>query len=223
MKSSQLTALIVIVAVVVALSGCICCCGLDSPLSKFKKSVTAIDFPDQITIGGKTYHKQFTHEHLTPDEAKQSIVNFAGKLGYDTSGLGDTANTLWGLAGVKEDKSFKYTGSGPNDIAGGSVAKTGAPSTASAGYTGIKQAAIAAMGQANDPSVNKGSVKNIVHEGSIGVGDEGDYGQATVDGKTCYVVVCRYSNMYVTAYSYDSPEAARQVAEFAIAQIDAAA
>lgn len=222
MKLGQIV-FIVMVAVVVTISGCICCCGFDSAFSKFKKSVTDIDFPDKVAIGGKTYEKAFTHEHLTPGEAKASIYAFARKLGYEPTDLGGTEENLFTIAGIQEDRSFKYTGPGPNDIFGGSVAKTGAPSTANAGYTAIKQAALAAMSAANDPEVNDGSVQNIVHDGDAAIGDGGDTGHAIVDGKMCYVTVSRYSNMYITSYSYESAEKASQVAEWVIGQIDKAA
>ena len=204
-------------------SGCLCCCGFDSPLSKFKKSVKDIDFPQTVKIGGTTYAKQFTHEHGTPEAAKLSIINFASTFGYDATQLGDAGNVLFDSLGIQEDRSFKYTGSGSNEIMGGSVAKTGAPSTANRGYSIVKQAALAAMASANDPDVNTGSVQGIVYDGEDDIGDGGDVGHATVRGKTCWVTVSRYSNVYITSYSYESAEKARQVAEWTIGLIDEAA
>ena len=74
----------------VSVSGCICCLGLDGQLSKFKKSVSDISFPSQITIGSKTYSKVYSNEYLTPAAVKSGIVSFLEKLKYpgsDTSAL----------------------------------------------------------------------------------------------------------------------------------------
>jgi len=223
LNASKLLIAIAAITTIALISGCICCCSFDSPLSKFKKSVKDINFPETVTIGGKTYQKDFTHEHMTTDTVKQSIINFASKLGYDTSQLGDAGNLLFSGLGIQEDRSFKYLGNGPKQIIGGSVAKTGAPSTANAGYTAVKQAALAVMPQANDPDVNTGTVQDIVYDGEAAIGDGGDVGRANVGGKICYVTVSRYSNMYITSYSYESAEDAREVAEWVIGQIDEAA
>ncbi|MCD1294303.1 hypothetical protein CUJ83_04735 [Methanocella sp. CWC-04] len=215
--------LALILSVVVAFSGCICCCGLDGMLSKFKKSVTEISFPSEITIGGKTYKKVYTNEYIGSSAVKSQVKRLLPKLGYSGSEFLDPVDSFVDMTGITEYKSFKYAGSGPTQVVAGFVGKVSSPLTATANYESVKQIVNSGLSMANDPGQNPGGVQDISYEGGLGVGDGGDKYKAKLFGQDCYVVVTKYSNMFVSTYSLESFEAAKSAVEMAIAQIDKAA
>lgn len=223
MKATKLFVIVALVAAFALVSGCICCCGLDSQLSKFKKSVSAIDFPSKVDIGGKSYSRVYSNEYLTPDAVKSGVVNFLAKLKYPASDTRTLVSQYVDTAGVEQYKSFKYTDGTTKGTFAGLVAKTSSPLTAMAGYTGLKSTADASMPQANNPNFNWGSVQDIYYGGSSVPGDGGDRYEFEVDGQKCYGVAIRYSNLYILAYSFESYEVAEEAAKMAIEQIEAAA
>lgn len=214
---------ILLLILLVAVSGCVCCMGLDSPFSKYKKPVADLEFPDNATIGESSYRLVYSNVYPTENDAKAGIYAFAEKLGYSPSRYGGQVDVFWGMTGVKEYRSFKYAGSGASQVFGGLVAVTPAPSSAVSGYTNIKQTSFASMPLMNDEHFNIGTVKGIVYDGTVDTGDGGDAGHAVIDGQTVYLLSCRYSNTYVLAYSFESADRVKQVAQFAIGQIDSAA
>jgi hypothetical protein len=220
---SKFTVFILAISIVALLSGCICCCGLDSNLSKFKKSVSAINFPSQLNLGGKIYNKAYSNEYLGVDPVKAQVKKLLSKFGYSGKEFFEPVDAAIGTLGIQEYKSFKYTGPGANDILGGLVAKTSSPIQAMTGYQAGIQTTNSALPAANDPYQNTGNIQNIHHGGSIPAGDGGDQYSANVEGKKCYVVICRYSNMYVAGYSYESYDKALEAVQMAIQQIDNAA
>lgn len=223
MRLNHLLTALLIVAVVAALSGCICCFGQDGFFSKLKKPVSAIQFPSALKIGQKTYNKAYSNEYLDRDSAKSGLKAFARKLGYGSGDMQDLVDKAIELSGINQYKSFKYTDGSARGIVGGLVAKTDAPSTVTGGYEAIKQSATAGQSAINDPSQNTGDVQNVVSGGSSSLGDGGDRYTMTVNGETCYVVVVKYSNMYISAYSFESYDACDAAIAMAIEQVDIAA
>jgi hypothetical protein len=222
MKLNQLCTVILIIALVAVLSGCVCCFGMDGMLSKLKKPVSAIKFPSTLTIGGKTYNRVYANEYLDPASARAGLKSFAGKLGYgtDLQGLIDKGIDL---SGIKQYKSFKYSDGTQKGTLGGAVAKTDAPSTVTGGYEAIKGSVNAGMGSVNDPGQNTGNVQNVAPQGSTELGNGGDRYTMTVNGQPCYVIVVKYSNLYITAYSFESFAADEAAINMAIQQIEEAA
>lgn len=223
LNTSKLLIAIAAITTIGLISGCICCCGLDSQLSKFKKSVSDISFPSQISIGGKTYDKVYSNEYLTPATVKSGIVSFLEKLKYPRSDTSALVSQYVDTSGVEQYKSFKYTDGTAKGTLGGLVAKTASPLVAMTGYTGMKSTADASMPHANNPNINWGGVQDFSYGGSATPGDGGDWYRFQVDGTDCYGVAVRYSNMYVLVYSFESYEVAEEAAKLAILQIDEAA
>lgn len=224
MKARQLLIAIAALALVAAVSGCICCCGIDGMFSKLKGPVSKINFPDKITLNGKSFQKVFSNEYLDPDTVKAGLKSFATKLGYKAGGnIADAADALIDASGIKQYKSFKYTDGTDKGVVGGLVGKSDSPVQVAAGYEAMKASANAIQPDVNNPEENNGRVSDVYSSGSSSVGDGGDRYVLKVDGVDCYFVCVKYSNTYVMAYSYDSFAAAEAAAQMAITQIDAAA
>lgn len=224
MKARQLLIAIAALAMVATVSGCICCCGIDGMFSKLKGSVSKINFPDKISLNGKTLDKIYSNEYLDPDAVKSGLKSFANKLGYKTGGdISESIDSLIDVSGIREYKSFKYSDGTLQGVIGGLVGKTDSPVQTAMGYEGIKASANALLPEANDPEENTGRVQDISSSGSSGIGDGGNRYISKVDGMDCYFVAVKYSNTYVMAYSFESFAAAEAAAQMAIDQIDAAA
>jgi hypothetical protein len=223
MKNNQLLTAILLIMLVTALSGCICCFGQDGMFSKLKKPVSAISFPSSLKIGGKTYNKVYSNEYLDQTSARAGLKAFASKLGYGSGEFSSLIDKGVELSGIKQYKSFKYSDGSQKGTVGGLVAKTDAPSTVTGGYEAIKQSATAGQSSINDPRQNTGSVKNVASGGSTDLGNGGDRYTMTVNGQTCYAVVVKYSNMYISAYSFESYDACDAAISMAIQQVDEAA
>jgi hypothetical protein len=221
MRLNQVLIVVIIIAIVAMLSGCICCYGMDGMLSKLKKPVSAINFPSQLKIGGKSYNKVYSNEYLDQASARAGLKKFAGKLGYGTGDFSGIIDKAIDLSGIKQYKSFKYSDGSQKGTLGGFVGKADAPSTVTGGYEALKQAVNADMGSINDPGQNTGNVQGVSSSGSTDLGNGGDRYTMTVNGQTCYVIMVKYSNMYVTAYSFESFAADEAAINMAIQQIDA--
>ncbi len=183
-------------------SGCFCC----GATSKFKKSVTALEFPSQFTVGGKTFTKQYTHDYLTTDSIKNRVQQAIGKFGEDAESLSGSIESGMSLAGIREARSFNYKGpSGSSDIRG-FAAKSDSPAQLTGGYEAGKTAASTA--------------EDVWPGGEVDIGDGGSRWSVDDNGRTLYIVVARYSNMLIYAQSYDSYAAAEAAARMAIQAID---
>jgi hypothetical protein len=224
MKAYQILIVIVTLTTVAALSGCICCCGIDGMFSKLKSPVSAIKFPSTINLNGKILNKIYSNDYLNPDAVKNGLKNFAGKLGYQVgSDISDSVNSLIDASGINQYKSFKYSDGTEKGTVGGMVGKTDSPVQVMAGFEAMKTTSDAAMSSVNDPDQNEGSVSDVYSSGSSSVGDGGERYTFQVNGQNCYGVIVKYSNTYVMAYSFESFAAAEAAAEMAIEQIDAVA
>jgi hypothetical protein len=195
-----LISIILVFAVIAA--GCLCC----GATSKFKKSVTALQFPSQFTVGGKTFTKTYTHDYLTMDKVKERVQQSVTRLGGDVNSLSSSIDGWITLAGIKEARSFNYKGpSGSGDIRG-FAAKSDSPAQLTTGYEAGKTAI--------------SGTQDVTTGGDVDIGDGGSRWTTVENGKRLYVVVCRYSNMLVYAQSYDSYDAAEAAARMAIKAID---
>jgi hypothetical protein len=223
MKLNKLLLVATMIVVVAMVSGCICCYGMDGMFSKLKKPVTAINFPSTLSFGGKTYDKIYSNEYLDSAAVKTGARKFAGKLGYGTGDIAGLIDKAIDLSGVNQYKSFKYSDGTKTGTIGGFVAKTDAPSTVTGGYEGDKAMATAGESTINDPSQNQGSVSDVSNAGTTELGNGGDRFMSKVDGQDCYVIVVKYSNLYISAYSFESFDADEAAINMAIGQIDEAA
>ena len=186
-------------------SGCLCC----GATSKFKKSVTALQFPSQFSVGGKTFTKQYTHDYMSTDAIKGRVQQSVTRLGGDVASLSSSIDGWITLSGISEARSFNYKGpSGSSDIRG-FAAKSDSPAQLSAGYEAGKTA-VSGTG-------------DVTSGGDVSIGDGGTRWSTIDNGKRLYIVVVRYSNMLVYAQSYDSYAAAEAAARMAIETIDNAA
>ncbi|OPY29063.1 MAG: hypothetical protein A4E28_01109 [Methanocella sp. PtaU1.Bin125] len=224
MNPRQILVAIAALALVAAVSGCICCCGIDGMFSKLKGSVNKINFPDKINLNGKAFDKLYSKEYLDPESVKAGLKNFANKLGYETGGdISSSIDSLIDASGIRQYKSFKYSDGTVKGVFGGLVGKTDSPVQTAVGFEAMKAAANAALPTANDPDENTGRVQDISSGGSSSIGDGGERYISQVDGMDCYFVCVKYSNTYVMAYSFESFAAAEAAAQMAIKQIDEAA
>jgi hypothetical protein len=186
-------------------SGCFCC----GATSKFKKSVTALQFPSQFTVGGKTFTKQYTHDYMGVDSVKSRVQQSVRRLGGDVNSLSSSIDGWITLAGLTEARSFNYKGpSGSSDIRG-FAAKSDSPTQLTAGYEAGKTAV--------------SGTSDVQSGGDVDIGDGGSRWTTQDNGQTLYIVVVRYSNMLIYAQSYDSYGAAEAAARMAIEAIDASA
>lgn len=200
--SNKLLILSIILIFAVIASGCLCC----GATSKFKKSVTALQFPSQFTVSGKTFTKQYTHDYLTTDSVKSRVEQSVTRFGGDVSSLSSSIDGWITIAGIKEARSFNYKGpSGSSDILG-FAARSDSPAQLSAGYEAGKTAV--------------SGTSDVSPGGDVSIGDGGSEWSVQDNGRTLYLVVVRYSNMLIYVQSYDSYASAEAAARMAIAAID---
>lgn len=208
------------IAAVLLCSGCIFCCGLDSQLSKYKKSVTALDLPENTTIDGKTYHLTRTDTRLNRTDVQAGIIGVLGELAYPPEDVETPMKDSMSTSGIYEYRYFNYTGEAGHDTFGIYVAKTDSPFTVTSGFESLRQLLDSSMWLINNHGYNWGGVNNVSHVGSSAVGDGGEKYNADVFGKPSHTVVLKYSNLYVLAYSFESFQVAEEAARMAIKQID---
>ncbi len=212
-----------IIAAMLLCSGCIFCCGLDSQLSKYKKSVTALSLPDTVAIGGEEYRLADTDARLDRAAVKAGIIEVLGELAYPRKDVEAATDQAIDSAGIYEYKYFNYTGSSKAKTFGVYVAKTSSPFTVTTGFESLRQLLDSSLWFINNPNYNWGGVNNVTYAGSSTLGDGSEKYQADVFGQGSYTVVVKYSNLYVLAYSFESFEVAEEAARMAIRQIDVAA
>jgi len=212
--------MIAAMAVIISISGCICCCGLDSQLSKYKKSVSVLDLPDNATINGTSYHLNYTDTRQNRTAVKAGVLNVLGLLGYPPEDVEYEMNQSIDTSGVNEYRYFNYTDVIGKKTFGVYVAKTDSPFVTSTSFGSLKQLLTSSIWFINDRDYNWGGVYNVSYNASSKVGDGGEKYGAKVYGRDSYTVIVRYSNLYVLAYSFESFQAAEEAAQMAIRQID---
>jgi hypothetical protein len=222
MKARRLAVGIVAIVTIAAVSGCICCCGLDGFLSKMKGPVTDISLPPTLSVGGRNDSLLYSYDYLNQSAAKAGFREFIPRIGYSPDQYGNSVDQMMEVGGVQQ-----YGDSSGKVIVGGFLAKAGSSLATDSGVQALNTMLGASMGVINDPDLNKGGAQNLSHVGTTDIGGGGDVWHFTANYngsvRDCYFVMTRYSNMYVAVYSFESREAAENVTQQAIAWIDQAA
>jgi len=219
-KVTTPTFLVVIILFALIVSGCICCCGLDSQLSKYKKSVSILNLTNNTTIDGTGYQLNYTDTRLNRTAVKSGVLDILGLLGYPPEDVEYEMNQSIDTSGVNEYRYFNYTDATGEKTLGIYVAKTDSPLVTSTSFESLKQLLTSSMWFINDHDYNWGGVNNVSYNASSKVGDGGEKYRAKVYGRDSYTVIIRYSNLYVLAYSFESFQVAEEAARVAIRQID---
>ncbi len=221
-----LLAILSIVAVA-ALSGCICCCGIDGYFSKMKGPVTDISLPHTLTAGGGNYSLLYYYDYLNRSAAKAGFREFMPRIGYSPDMYGRSGDQMMDVGAVDQYKWFEYGNGSGNVSFGGFLAKAGSPFVVDSGIQSLNSMLVVSRGIINDPYLNQGGARNLTRVGTTKIGGGGDLYQFDADyngtKSKCYFVMGRYSNMYVAIYSFESFDVAENVTEQAVAWIDEAA
>jgi hypothetical protein len=224
MRRYRLAAGMVVVLLVAAVSGCICCCGLDGFLSKLKGPVTDIRLPETLSSGGENYSLLLQADYLNGSAAKAGFKEFIPRIGYSPDQYGHSVDQMIDVGGVQQYKWFEYGDSEGRVRVGGFLAKAGSPLVVDSGIQSLNTMLGMSMGIINDPDLNQGGARNLTRAGTTSVGGGGDvwHFDARYDGveSDCWFVMSKYSNVYVAVYSFESRDAAEEVARQAIGWID---
>jgi hypothetical protein len=224
MRLYRLAAGIAVVLLVAAVSGCICCCGLDGFLSKLKGPVTDIPLPETLTAGGENYTLLRSADYLNGSAAKAGFREFIPRIGYSPDQYGHSVDQMIDVGGVQQYKWFEYGERDGTVAAGGFLAKAGSPLVADSGIQSLNAMLGLSMGIINDPDLNPGGARNLTRLGTTSVGGGGDvwHFDARYDGadRDCWFVMDKYSNVYVAVYSFESRAMAENVTAQAIGWID---
>jgi hypothetical protein len=214
----------VVVLLVAAVSGCICCCGLDGFLSKLKGPVTDIRLPEMLSSGGENYSLITSADYLNGSAAKAGFKEFIPRIGYSPDQYGQSVDQMIDVGGVQQYKWFEYGDSKSRVSVGGFLAKAGSPLIVDSGIQSLNAMLGLSMGIINDPDLNAGGARNLTRAGTTSVGGGGDvwHFDARYDGveSDCWFVMSKYSNVYVAVYSFESRDAAEDVARQTIGWID---
>ncbi len=224
MKARHLALGLTAIAVVAAVSGCICCCGLDGFLSKLKGPITDVRMPETLSSGGENYTLLGTNDYLNATAAKAGFREFVPRIGYSPAQYGHSVDQMIEVGGVQQYRQFEYGGRNGPVAVGGFLAKAGSPLVVDSGIQSLNSMLGLSMSIINDPDLNQGGARNLTHVGTTTVGGGGDvwHFDARYDGRErdCYFVMTKYSNVYVAVYSFESRENAEDVARMAIGWID---
>jgi hypothetical protein len=212
------------IVLVAAVSGCICCCGMDGFLSKLKGPVTDIIVPQTLMAGSENYTLQSSADYLNSSSAKAGFKEFIPRIGYSPDQYGHSVDQMIDVGGVQQYKWFEYVGQDGKVMAGGFLAKAGSPFVADSGIGSLNTMLGMSMGVINDPDLNMGGARNLTHVGGTSVGGGGDvwHFDAIYDGeeRDCWFVMAKYSNVYVAVYSFESRAAAEEITRQAVGWID---
>ena len=224
MRPYRLAAGIAVIVLVAAVSGCICCCGLDGFLSKLKGPVTDIRLPETLSPGGENYSLLLSADYLNGSAAKAGFREFIPRIGYSPDQYGHSVDQMIDVGGVQQYKWFEYGDRNGRVAVGGFLAKAGSPLVVDSGIQSLNTMLGMSMGIINDPDLNQGGARNLTRIGSTSIGGGGDiwHFDARYDGqeRDCWFVMTKYSNVYVAVYSFESQAAAEDVARQAIGWID---
>jgi hypothetical protein len=226
MDFRQLLLAIASVAAIAALSGCICCCGLDGYFSKLKGPVTDIGLPQTLSVGGHEYRLLYSYDYLNRSAAREGFRAFIPRIGYSPDMYGRSVDQMMDVGGVDQYKWFEYGDANGTVRIGGFLAKAGSPFVTDSGIQSLNSMLGVSKGIINDPYLNQGGASNLSHVGTTRTGDGGDLYRFDADyngtESACYFVMVKYSNMYVAIYSFDSFGSAEDVAGKSLGWIDEA-
>lgn len=202
----KISVIAVLIMAAISFSGCCCCYGMDGFSSKYQKSASAIEFPEQITADGKPLTLTKTEYFSTSDTCKSAIAQALADEGISDIGESDIGNAL-GFAGGSEAKMFEYSDASGKRV-GGVVGKGDSPGKLSASFVAGKQLI--------------GSYGGLEFVEDFKAGDEAYVYSTDEFRQPAHVAFCRYSNMFIYACSYDSSASAQDAVKSAIEAIDAA-
>jgi hypothetical protein len=200
--------LALVIAVAVSLSGCCCCYGMDGFTSKYKKSVSNIEFPSVFEVGGKKLTKIKSVFYSTTNDCKNAVIDSLGEEGVDASDYTGMLDTALSASGAMEGKSFEYADSTGTKRIGGFVGRSDSPGKLAATYLAGSQVL---------PSYGGVSVT-----GSYSAGNEANRLETDLYHKYAYISVCRDSNMFIYAVSFDSATDAEAAVRMALESCSAA-
>jgi hypothetical protein len=179
---------------------------VDGFSSKYQKSANDIQFPSEITAGGKTLTLTKSEFYSTSDACKNAIKQALVDEGISDIGESDIGNAL-GFAGGNEAKMFEYSDASGKRV-GGVVGKGDSPGKLSAAFVAGKQLI--------------GGYSGLQYVENFKAGDEAYVYSTNEFRQPANIAFCRYSNMFVYVCSYDSSASAQDAAKSAIEAIDAA-
>lgn len=204
----KISAIAVLILVAVGFSGCCCCYGADGFTSKYQKSADAIQFPAQITADGKTLTLTKSEYLPSADACKEASVKALADEGQGGKISAGDIGTALSFAGGTSGKTFEYSDASGTKRVGGFVGKGDSPGKLSAAFIAGKQLLS-----------GSGDVK---YSDSFKAGDEAYVYTTDEFREPASIGLCRYSNMFIYACSYDSSASAEDAVASAIAAIDAA-
>jgi hypothetical protein len=158
-------------ALALAVSGCICCCGLDGYFSKMKGPVTEIKAPGDMTVDDRSYTLLYSYDYLNRSAAKAGFREFIPRIGYSPDMYGRSGDQMMDVGGVEQYKWFEYGNASGNVSFGGFLAKAGSPFVVDSGIQSLNSMLGVSMGIINDPYLNQGGASNLtgrLHEGGGG-------------------------------------------------------
>ncbi|MCJ7634845.1 hypothetical protein MUP77_20950 [Candidatus Bathyarchaeota archaeon] len=196
---------------------------VDNLFSGFKGSTAALQFPSQLTVGGKVFSLLSSTNYASKDQVRDYILAQASEQGITAAQVGDRVNQGVDLVGVTEAKIFFYKAADGSIIRGG-VAKGESPLGWRVYYE---------IGKTMTPGIVSSLGKDTVltNDGSIQIGDVADkyttnllvnYPNPNYPAKQGYFIIGLYSNLFVFAGSYDSYDNATEAAKMAINTINLA-
>jgi hypothetical protein len=204
----KISAIAVLIVVAISFSGCCCCYGLDGFTSKYQKSADDIQFPAQITAGGKTLTLTKSEYLPSADACKNASIKALADEGLAGKISSGDIGTAISMAGGTSGKTFEYSDASGKKRVGGFVGKGDSPGKLSASFITGKQ-------------LLSGS-SELKYSDSFKAGDEAYVYTTNELREPASIALCRYSNMFVYACSYDSSASAEDAVTSAIAAIDAA-
>lgn len=193
---------VLVIAVVASLSGCCCCYGMDGFTSKYKKSVSNIEFPSVFETGGKKLTKIKSVFYDTKERCKNAVLDGLTDEGVDGSDYADVLDSAMGAAGALEGKSFEYADETGEKRVGGFVGRSDSPGKLAATYLAGSQVL---------PSYGGVSVT-----GNFDAGNEANRLETDLYHEYAYIAVCRDSNMFIYAVSFDSASDAEAAVRMAL-------
>lgn len=205
----KLLLIAMVVAVAAGLSGCCCCYGMDGFTSKYKSSVEGVQFPSTLDVGGMSLAKTKSVYYATKDDCRNAVLAGLAEEGVEASSGAEGLDSALTAAGALEGRSFEYSDASGTKHVGGFVGRSDSPGKLAATYLAGKNA----LPQFSGVSMT----------GTYDAGDEADRLETDLYHKYAYIAVCRDSNLFVYAVSFDSASDAEAAVHMAIGACGTAA
>lgn len=200
--SPMIIKIFALLAIPAMISGCVCCCGVDSMFNRYNAPLTVTTLPTSYENQGVQYVRVSTM-NATIDQIKNEISKMSDQ---NAAGIIETVLQAMDVSGLESMMMSDYKPAGNNSSAAGFsvfILKFKGPAGSMTSYEAIKQAA---------PNLG-GMLGEVKYEGSIPLGDE--CGKYTMNNGTTKVLGCRSSNVIIgvtTPETYDVAEAGLRMA-----------